>query len=235
VSAVVKDPIAAAQRMRRGEGLGENPQLVILALLAHLEAVEQIRQAAPGEIVSLPPTITSNDVARIRALPATQTRETILAQLLAVIPEIAHGRETHRLWANAPAESYARNPDIGDKAFHQRCMAEYDARLKAINDAIAYLSRDHRDALFSRVRYAVQVPYVPEDLPNPEGYEAFDYHRFGALPFLPVAGMWIDCGDGDCREVDDVYWSGGELTVHFVEQESEYSHATMLERGWSLE
>jgi hypothetical protein len=89
--------------------------------------------------------------------------------------------------------------------------------------------------MFPSVRFAVQTAYVPDGLPNPQAFEGFDYHRFGPLPFLSVAGMWLDVGDGDFRKIDDVYWDGNELTVHFVDCDFEYTHASLLERGWILD
>lgn len=52
----------------------------------------------------------------------------------------------------------------------------------------------------------------PTDEPNPYGYEGLEWVKIGRMPFVPVAGMMIDCGDGDMRKVDQVFWSASAPT-----------------------
>lgn len=60
-----------------------------------------------------------------------------------------------------------------------------------------------------KVAYELQTPW-PTDVKNPEGFEAVDWTQDGEIPFLPVIGMYIDCGDGDLRMVKEVYWHAEE-------------------------
>jgi hypothetical protein len=87
------------------------------------------------------------------------------------------------------------------------------------------------------VRFMVDANYRPKGLKLARGIEGVNYHRFGKLPFLPVKGMEIDCGDGDLRTVDTVYYScdTDELALHFVDQDEPIlDHPTMVKRGWVL-
>lgn len=66
----------------------------------------------------------------------------VIAQLEAVLPEVEFGRGTHvtwRDWLRKDPENAKVNPHCGDADFHEKCIAEYDARLKAMRDAITCL------------------------------------------------------------------------------------------------
>ena len=84
-----------------------------------------------------------------------------------------------------------------------------------------------------KVRYALTTDW-PTNAANPEGFEALDWFQHGEIPFVPVAGMMIDCGDGDLRQVREVYWCASEpdsLEV-FFEDETPRELAYWLRGGW---
>ncbi len=56
-----------------------------------------------------------------------------------------------------------------------------------------------------KICYELETPW-PTDVKNPVGYEAIVWFKRGEIPFVPVAGMHIDSGDGDLRKVLEVYW-----------------------------
>lgn len=55
------------------------------------------------------------------------------------------------------------------------------------------------------VRYNHESPW-PVDAPNPQKFEALNWYRDGAIPFIPHVGMFLDVGDGELRTVEAVYW-----------------------------
>jgi hypothetical protein len=86
-----------------------------------------------------------------------------------------------------------------------------------------------------KIEYNLQTPW-PTDISNPEKYEALDWKQEGIIPFLPVAGMLIDCGDGDYRVVDEVYWhskSPNEVIIHFQEEDSAHRLDYWTRGGWT--
>lgn len=58
--------------------------------------------------------------------------------------------------------------------------------------------------------------------------------RKGELPFFPSAGMSIDTGEGNPREITDVLWrcDVGELAITF-EDEDGFSLKTLKKWGWA--
>jgi hypothetical protein len=63
-----------------------------------------------------------------------------------------------------------------------------------------------------------------------------EYDRNDTIGFIPFVGHWIDCGDGDYREVRFVYIKTeypDQLTVDLVDDER-FTQPTMLAHGWSL-
>jgi hypothetical protein len=91
-----------------------------------------------------------------------------------------------------------------------------------------------------RVRFCLQTSYRPAGLPLDPEIEAVDYVRLGSLPFVPVAGMDIDCGDGDYRAVERVLYAtkavqGAHFTVFFEDCDAQRPHQFMLDHGWALE
>jgi len=49
----------------------------------------------------------------------------------------------------------------------------------------------------------------PSDVAKPQAASSdrVVWFRTGDLPFVPTIGMWIDCGDGNPRRVEDCGWS----------------------------
>lgn len=82
--------------------------------------------------------------AALDELKSAVKSDKIVARLTALLSELEYSRETHVQWANASAESLARNPNIGDRTFHLKCVEEYDERLAAINEAIEFLSGGYK-------------------------------------------------------------------------------------------
>ena len=86
-----------------------------------------------------------------------------------------------------------------------------------------------------QVLYTLQTLW-PTDHSNPDHLEAVDWEKRGSLPFLPVAGMLIDCGDGDFREIREVYWSvatPSEVTVCFADDDDRrQSVSRWQDCGW---
>ena len=64
-----------------------------------------------------------------------------IERLKALRPELEFARETHDEWANASDAALARNPEIGSRDFHRSCVALYDERLAAIDDACDLVER----------------------------------------------------------------------------------------------
>lgn len=58
----------------------------------------------------------------------------------------------------------------------------------------------------------------------------------GALPFFPSVGMQIDCGEGNCRKVEDVFWlaESAHLAIQF-EDETKWTPDVMQSWGWKEE
>lgn len=68
-----------------------------------------------------------------------------------------------------------------------------------------------------KILYEMETPW-PIDVENPDGFGGVVWSKRGDIPFVPVIGMEIDNGDGDLREVLNVYWCAdkpGEVVVHF--------------------
>jgi hypothetical protein len=79
----------------------------------------------------------------------------------------------------------------------------------------------------------------PTDVPNPEGFEGVEWVKIGRMPFVPVAGMMLDCGDGDMRAVHEVFWSAAApncFGVHFEDDIDEALPREYWDRGgWKSE
>jgi len=63
-----------------------------------------------------------------------------------------------------------------------------------------------------------------------------EYERFGKTGFLPVPGMYVDCGEGNLRKVEEVYFWPQErrVEVYFGACEEGWTRKAMLKMGWSL-
>jgi len=86
-----------------------------------------------------------------------------------------------------------------------------------------------------KILYELETPW-PEDVKNPEGFESLTWSKHGEIPFLPVAGMHIDSGDGDLREVLEVYWQADEPDRVAVFFEDELARDLCYWRGgWQSE
>lgn len=55
--------------------------------------------------------------------------------LEALLPELEFSRETHVLWRDCDQIHRDRNPSIGDAAFHEACVKDYDTRISTIKRA----------------------------------------------------------------------------------------------------
>ena len=83
------------------------------------------------------------------------------------------------------------------------------------------------------IRYELSLDHLPVGGPWPAGVEAADYLREGSLPFISQVGMEIDCGDGDLRQITNVYWSRDDgFTVAFGADLIERDHEFYVEAGW---
>lgn len=67
------------------------------------------------------------------------TPDEIIADLLALLPELEEGRTTHKLWTECDQKYRDENPDIGDKHFHSNMVAVYGKRISTINNAIIFI------------------------------------------------------------------------------------------------
>jgi SRSO17 transposase len=87
------------------------------------------------------------------------------------------------------------------------------------------IDNKHKPMLWN-VRYFMDAA-ISEDF-------ALNLYRDGQLPFFPIAGMEIDCGDGDLREVTQVYWSNEEMTLSIQLKDEEFIETSKLleTRGW---
>jgi hypothetical protein len=85
-----------------------------------------------------------------------------------------------------------------------------------------------------KVRYALQTAW-PTGVPNPERFDAVDWFQEGDIPFVPHAGLMIDCGDGDLREVDTVYWIANQpdrIELYFADENVVREFAYWASGGW---
>lgn len=85
-----------------------------------------------------------------------------------------------------------------------------------------------------KIQYELQTPW-PTDVANPEGFEATGWTKGGVIPFIPVLGMELDCGDGDFRTVENVYWreeKPDEVAVYF-EDETARPLSYWTRGGWA--
>lgn len=68
-----------------------------------------------------------------------------------------------------------------------------------------------------KIRYEMETPW-PTDVEVPAGIDGIDWIKHGEIPFLPTVGMHIDNGDGDLRQLLEVYWCADapdEVAVFF--------------------
>ncbi len=67
----------------------------------------------------------------------------ICQMLEALIPELAEGQETHRIWRDCDQKYRDSNPSIGDKEFHTNMVKTYQIRIDIIRSAIMYIHESH--------------------------------------------------------------------------------------------
>jgi hypothetical protein len=87
------------------------------------------------------------------------------------------------------------------------------------------------------VNFSFQTTYRPRGLSLAADIEAVDYERAGTLDFMPVAGMLIDCGDGDLRKVHEVMFRAEDRQVWVLFEDCDANgrpHRFMLKHGWAL-
>ena len=75
----------------------------------------------------------------------------------------------------------------------------------------------------------------PEGHPNPQGFGGINWEKSGVMPFVPVAGMMINCGDGELRKVEGVYWSADKpicIEVNFEDDDFSLPTSSWLSMGW---
>lgn len=85
-----------------------------------------------------------------------------------------------------------------------------------------------------KVRYTLQTAW-PTGVANPNRFDAVDWFKEGEIPFVPHAGLAIDCGDGDFRDVDTVYWTANEpdrIEVYFADDHIVREVEFWTSRGW---
>lgn len=85
-----------------------------------------------------------------------------------------------------------------------------------------------------KAHYWLATPW-PSDVENPSGNSTLMWNRVGNIPFVPVAGHMIDCGDGDFRETDQVFWKADDpdqVEVHFKNEEVDRQSRYYLDAGW---
>ena len=63
----------------------------------------------------------------------------LIVELTKLIPDMEHGRETHRQWRDCDQIHRDKEPSIGDKDFHTRLVTVYDNRIRVIQGAINYI------------------------------------------------------------------------------------------------
>jgi hypothetical protein len=87
-----------------------------------------------------------------------------------------------------------------------------------------------------KIEYQLQTPW-PTDVANPDDYDAIDWTRRGEIPFLPVVGMHIDCGDGDLRVVRAVYWwaSKPDYVEVYFEDDTPRALDFWMSGGWKTD
>lgn len=66
-------------------------------------------------------------------------KQSILADLQALLPDMKDGRKTHEIWAICHQKYRDDNPDIGGKDFHLGMIDVYDKRIETINNAITFI------------------------------------------------------------------------------------------------
>lgn len=107
--------------------------------------------------------------------PDNPRREDVLAasqKLAALLPGLEFSRQTHVEWRDCDQSWRDRNPSIGDSAFHDKCVKEYDERIASINEAIKALSAmsDQRDTLLRALKCALpHVEHAYHTNPDPDG------------------------------------------------------------------
>ena len=74
---------------------------------------------------------------------------TLQERLLAILPDLEHGRETHNIWANCDQKYRDENPDIGDVEFHLAHVRIYDERISLVTEAASKI--DSLEKLLSEV------------------------------------------------------------------------------------
>lgn len=65
-------------------------------------------------------------------------------KLRGLLPKLEYARETHRQWRDCHQSYRDANPDIGDSAFHQQAVDDYDERIRLIKEAADRLEAAER-------------------------------------------------------------------------------------------
>lgn len=88
-----------------------------------------------------------------------------------------------------------------------------------------------------KVTYTLETAW-PNDRPNPNHYDVCEWGRHGQIPFVPAIGLLIDCGEGDYRQIEQVFWNAAEpdeITVHFEDEQFDRTASFMLASGWTTD
>ena len=66
----------------------------------------------------------------------------LIDRLNNLLPELEHGKETHRQWRDCDQKYRDENPDIGDKDFHTNLVKVYENRISCVTDALEYIKNN---------------------------------------------------------------------------------------------
>lgn len=85
-----------------------------------------------------------------------------------------------------------------------------------------------------KIVYELETPW-PTDVANPELFDSLTWTKEGAIPFVPPAGLMIDSGDGDLREVKQVYWVAEtpDLVSVYMEDDGKRQLEYWTSGGWA--
>lgn len=99
--------------------------------------------------------------------------------LLALLPELEHSRETHRQWRDWHEEDPSRikrNPEIGDAAFHDSMVKVYDKRIRVVRGAAQALraEREKRERAYDEARGLAETIHKRRYLRSAPQWEPLD-------------------------------------------------------------
>lgn len=85
-----------------------------------------------------------------------------------------------------------------------------------------------------KITYELETPW-PTDIANPEGLECITWTKEGIIPFMPFIGLHIDSGDGDLREIKQVYWwsETPDVVGVYMEDDAQRELSYSTRGGWS--